>query len=182
MRPQCFWQNFVPTPRVFIDLPLDQLDKALIGHLGLSICLGIVWRWSDQLDPHVSGELPELLGYEDRSSISRDGLRNSNPLNNMLFDKIDNILQCHWLHRDGLHPFGEIVRDGQNVLMTLAGWIHYWCLYHLYLSKPPTCLTSLIIFEAIFKHGGPVIPRSPNQPLHLMSQLMRSTGSFMNLV
>jgi hypothetical protein len=29
-------------PRVFIDFPLDQLDKALIGHLGLSICLGIV--------------------------------------------------------------------------------------------------------------------------------------------
>jgi hypothetical protein len=30
-------------------------------------------------------------------------------------------------------------------------------------------LTSLIIFEAIFKHGGPVISRSPNQPLHLIS-------------
>jgi hypothetical protein len=40
----------------------------------------------------------------------------------MLFDKVDNILRCQCLHRDGLHPFGEIVRDGQNVLVTLAGW------------------------------------------------------------
>jgi hypothetical protein len=43
-------------------------------------------------------------------------------MNNMFFDKVDNILRCHHLHRDGLHPFGEIVRDGQNVLMTLVGW------------------------------------------------------------
>jgi hypothetical protein len=61
-------------------------------------------------------------GYEDRSSISRDGLRNPKPVNIMLFDKIDNILRCHSLHRDGLHPFGEIVYDGQNVLVTLARW------------------------------------------------------------
>jgi hypothetical protein len=75
-------------PRVFINFPLDQLDKALIGRLGLPICLGIVWRRSDQLDPHVSGELPEFLEYEGRSSIARDGLRNPKPMNNMLFDKI----------------------------------------------------------------------------------------------
>jgi hypothetical protein len=52
----------------------------------------------------------------------------------------------------------------------------------MYLSESLTCLTSLIIFEAIFKHGGPVISRSLNQPLHLMSRLMSLTGSFMNLV
>jgi hypothetical protein len=82
----------MPTPRVFIDFPLNQLDMALIGCLSLSICLGIVWRRSDQLDPHVNSELPEFLRYEDRSSIGRDGLRNPKPVNNMLFDKIDNIL------------------------------------------------------------------------------------------
>jgi hypothetical protein len=43
------------------------------------------------------------------------------------------------------------------------------------------CLRSLI-FDAIFKRGGPVISRTPNQPLHVMSRLMSPTGSFMNLV
>jgi hypothetical protein len=49
-------------------------------------------------------------------------MRNPKPVNNMLFDKVDNILRCHCLHRDDLHPFCEIVCDGQNVLVTLAGW------------------------------------------------------------
>jgi hypothetical protein len=36
--------------------------------------------------------------------------------------------------------------------------VHYWRWYHLNLPEPLTCLTSFIIFEAIFKHGGPLIP------------------------
>ena len=81
----------MPALRIFIDLPLDQLDKALIGRFSLSISLGIVWRRSDQLETHVSGELPEFLRYEDRSSIDRNGLRDPKPMNDVLFDKADHI-------------------------------------------------------------------------------------------
>ena len=50
------------------------------------------------------------------------------------------------------------------------------------LAESLTCLTSLVIFKAILKHGRPVISRSPNQPFHLMSRLMSTAGSLMNLM
>jgi hypothetical protein len=85
----------MPTPRMLIDLSLDQLDKALIGRLSLSICLSIVWRRPDQLDARVTSKFSELLSYEDRPSICCDGLRNPEPVNDMFFNKIDDVLRRH---------------------------------------------------------------------------------------
>jgi hypothetical protein len=52
---------------MLIDLSLDQLDKALIGRLSLSICLSIVWRGPDQLDAHVSS----VIGQNPPASSDR---------------------------------------------------------------------------------------------------------------
>ena len=36
--------NFMPAPRIFIDLSLYKLDEALVGCFSLSISKGIIWR------------------------------------------------------------------------------------------------------------------------------------------
>jgi hypothetical protein len=40
----------------------------------------------------------------------------------MFVNKINDILRCYSLHRDGLHPLGKIVCDGQNKLVVFAEW------------------------------------------------------------
>ena len=107
---------------MLINLPLNQLDKALVGCFSLSISLGVVWRRSEQLEPHVIGKLSELCRCKDRSSIGHNGMRNPEPMDDVLFHEINHIFCCHRSHGYRLHPFCEIIHDSQHLLVTFAGW------------------------------------------------------------
>jgi hypothetical protein len=43
-------------------------------------------------------------------------------MNDMLLDKINNILGCYRLHGNRLHPLGKVICDGQNKLVAFARW------------------------------------------------------------
>jgi hypothetical protein len=100
-------------------------------------------------------------------------------MNDVLLDKLNNISRCHQFHRNSFYPFGEVICDSQNELMTFARWrinfanhihapaserpwfnngVHHGCWYHLDLPEPLTCLTPFIILKTILKHGGPIVP------------------------
>jgi hypothetical protein len=43
-------------------------------------------------------------------------------MNDMLLDKINNILGCYRIHGNHLHPLGKVICDDQNKLVAFARW------------------------------------------------------------
>jgi hypothetical protein len=54
--------------------------------------LGIIGGRIKQFDPHAFGKVPELQGHKLGSLISCDCLRNSKPVDDVFFNKLNHVL------------------------------------------------------------------------------------------
>jgi hypothetical protein len=65
-------------------------------------------------------------------------MRNLEPVNDMLLEKINDVLGCYQLHGTRLHPLGKVMCDGQNILVAFTGWrINFADHVHAPASKRP---------------------------------------------
>ena len=54
--------------------------------------------------------------------IGSDSLRDPKPISDMLLDKVNHVLGCHYLQWDCFNPLGEIIHRRHYELMAFAGW------------------------------------------------------------
>src|SRR6266567_2974959 len=87
-----------------------------------------------------------------------------------------------WFLLDGGVNFTDHIHAPPSEWPRLDNRVHCRRGNHLNFPKLLTRLTPFIIFETVLKHAGLVEPRSPNQPLHLVSRLVSPTSSFVHLM